>query len=113
MTLADKLKVKGKRMCVYGAPDDVDLGDVEVTENALDPLLLFVEDKADLKRNAGPVVDAAREDRPAWVAYPKGGQLGTDLKRDTVVEILEKKKVRAAGQVSIDDVWTAVRFRPR
>ncbi|MBW3554321.1 MAG: hypothetical protein KY466_12455 [Gemmatimonadetes bacterium] len=46
----------------------------------------------------------------AWIAYPKAGQLRTDLNRD----------VRAAGahglkglrQIAIDEVWSALRFRP-
>lgn len=112
MALADKLQLKGDRMCVYGMPDDVDLGGIQVTENALDPVLLFVTDEADLDRNKGAVVDAAREDRLAWLAYPKGGQLGTDLDRDTVIDAIDKRKVRPARQVSIDEVWTAIRLRP-
>ncbi len=109
MALADKLQLKGDRMCVYGLPDDVDLDGIEVTQNAMDPILLFVEDQADLDGDKAVVEDAAREGQLAWIAYPKGGQLGTDLDRDTVVDALDKRKVRPARQISIDDVWTAIR----
>ena len=57
-------------------------------------------------------MDAARRDALAWVAYPKAGQLGTDLNRDRLAGLLAERNVRAVRQVSIDDVWSALRFRP-
>ena len=48
----------------------------------------------------------------AWVAYPKGGRLGTDLNRDVLAGLLAERGVRAVRQVSIDETWSALRFRP-
>lgn len=39
-------------------------------------------------------------------------QLGTDLNRDVVWELLGDRGIRPVRQVSIDDVWSALRFRP-
>jgi hypothetical protein len=57
----------------------------------------------------------ARKDqlaRPAvfWVAYPKANK--ADINRDTLWPILAEYGMRPIGQVAIDDVWSALRFRP-
>jgi hypothetical protein len=46
-----------------------------------------------------------------WVAYPKAGK--SDLKRDTIPPHLTRREMVPIGQVAIDDVWSAIRFRPR
>jgi len=51
------------------------------------------------------------EDRLAWIAYPKAGQLGTDLNRDILWRHLLKRRIRGVRQIAIDDVWSALRFR--
>ena len=61
---------------------------------------------------AEQAVAAARADRLAWIGYPKGGQLGTDLNRDRLVAALAGRGVQPVRQVSIDDTWSALRFRP-
>ena len=47
-----------------------------------------------------------------WIAYPKAGQLETDLNRDILWELLDGKGVRPVRQVALDDTWSALRFRP-
>jgi hypothetical protein len=44
-----------------------------------------------------------------WVAYPKAGR--ADINRDTLWPILAEYGLRPIGQVAIDDVWSALRFR--
>ena len=75
-------------------------------------LLVFVADRTVLDDRRATVVDAAAADRLTWVAYPKSGQLGTDLNRDSLAAALTAEGVRPVRQVSIDDVWSALRFRP-
>jgi hypothetical protein len=58
------------------------------------------------------VIGAARADRLAWIGYPKGGKLGTDLNRDRLAEALAAHGIQPVRQVSIDDTWSALRFRP-
>ncbi|MGZ6098193.1 MAG: hypothetical protein ACXWLL_07355 [Myxococcaceae bacterium] len=102
MSLAKKLNLKDEaRLRVIGKPKDVDLGDVAITAlaNGKD-VLVFVSTLADLDRLCAPVVDSALADRLAWAAYPKAGQL-------------EKKGIQPVRQIAIDDVWSALRFRPR
>jgi hypothetical protein len=44
------------------------------------------------------------------VAYPKAGR--ADNNRDSLWPILAGYGLRPIGQVAIDDVWSALRFRP-
>jgi hypothetical protein len=45
-----------------------------------------------------------------WVAYPKGNR--ADVNRDSLWPILADYGMRPISQVAIDDVWSALRFRP-
>lgn len=45
-----------------------------------------------------------------WVAYPKANR--TDINRDTLWPVLAEYGLRPIGQVAIDEVWSALRFRP-
>jgi hypothetical protein len=115
MSLARKLNLKpGMTLEVIGKPAGVDLDDVRPSRGARpDGILLFVKTVSELDTKASPVIDVARRDGLAWIAYPKGGQLDTDLNRDILWGRLEKKGIQGVRQVSIDDVWSALRFRPK
>ena len=99
-------------------PADVTL-DIEpglVVDEAVsaDAALIFVTSMADLdSSDVEAVLDAARRDALCWIAYPKAGQLGTDLNRDSLAATTSQMGVRAVRQISIDNVWSALRFRPR
>ncbi|WP_225826449.1 hypothetical protein [Streptomyces naphthomycinicus] len=110
-----KLQIKpGQRVVVLGQPDDVHL-EVETAGDAAaaDAVLAFVTTSGDLLgADAQAALAAARRDALAWVAYPKGGRLGTDLNRDTLAAALSEHGVRPVRQIAIDDTWSALRFRP-
>lgn len=112
--LARKLNLKpGMTLRVVGKPSDVDLDDVKVTSSAsAEGVLVFVQTLAALRATAAPAIEAARADRLAWLAYPKAGQLGTDLNRDTLWRHLQHSGIHGVRQVSIDETWSAMRFRP-
>ncbi|MBO1330025.1 hypothetical protein [Streptomyces sp. VRA16 Mangrove soil] len=118
MSVISKLQIKpGLSVAVLAEPEGVrlDLADAVATDDAAaaDAVLAFVTGSGDL---AGPavraVLAAARRDALAWVAYPKGGKLGTDLNRDTLAAALIAQGVRPVRQISVDDTWSALRFRP-
>jgi hypothetical protein len=46
-----------------------------------------------------------------WVAYPKAGQLGTDLNRDSLARVLQAAGLEPVAQIAVDDVWSALRFK--
>ncbi|TLZ78847.1 MAG: hypothetical protein E6K07_04955 [Methanobacteriota archaeon] len=114
MRLAQKLNLKdGMKVRVIGKPAGINLDDVVVTSSAkADAILVFVKTLADVDNMCGPVVEAAKADRLAWIGYPKARQLGTDLNRDILWRHLLKQQIQGVRQVPIDDVWSAIRFRP-
>jgi hypothetical protein len=116
MEIAAKLQVKaGQRVAVIGLPDGVDLGLPDaagVDPTSADAVILFVRVSDDLVANGAALVEAAQRDAVAWVAYPKAGALGTDLKRDTLAARLMQEGIQPVRQIAIDEVWSALRFRP-
>jgi hypothetical protein len=116
MDLADKLQIKpGTVVATVGAPADGP--DLSGIGQAGEPgeagaVVTFVHTGADLPGGAQAAIEAARQDKLAWVAYPKAGQLGTDLSRDKLAAALMAHGVRPVRQVALDDVWSALRFRP-
>jgi hypothetical protein len=108
--LARKLNLKpGMQASVIGRPDGVDLGDVAVTDGTdADAVIAFAKTLHEVDANCAPVVDYARGDRLAWIAYPKAGQLGTDLNRDILWKHMQDSGIEAVRQVSLDSVWSAL-----
>ncbi len=113
MSHAKKLNLKdGMALRVLHAPDGLTLDAPVSDEPDAAAILVFVRSAAELEPNAAPALEAARRDAIAWIAYPKAKQLGTDLNRDILWRLLEGKGVRPVRQVSLDEVWSALRFRP-
>jgi hypothetical protein len=117
VSIASKLQIKpGQSVCVIGRPEDVTLDLGQAPDLAQDPtkadaVIVYCVARADLEQLSAPLLAAARRDALTWVAYPKAGQLGTDLNRDQLAAALQTKGVRPVRQIAIDDVWSALRFR--
>jgi hypothetical protein len=116
MDLAAKLQIKpGTTVATVAAPDGgPDLSAVGPHAIPADAgaVIAFARHKDELAAVAADAIEAARQDRLAWVAYPKAGQLGTDLNRDSLAAALSGHGIRPVRQVALDDVWSALRFRP-
>lgn len=121
MTVARKMQIPAaSTVVVLGLPADVDLeipGDCLVVSDpshAADAaaVVSFVVRADDLDDVAGPAIAAGREDRIAWIAYPKSRQLGTDLNRDILAGLVEARGAQPVRSVSVNGVWSALRFRP-
>jgi hypothetical protein len=111
VSLTTKLQLKaGHTVALINPPSGFRL-DAPTAEHRNDAVLLFVRVREELETPGESFFRAAREDRLAWLAYPNAGQLETDLNRDILREHTESQRVRLR-QVSIDDVWSALRFRP-
>lgn len=112
--LLKKLNIKdGMLIRVINKPKDVQLEQLKTTTSShAEGILVFVKNLAEVDKFAGPAIDAAREDRLSWVLYPKAGQLGTDLNRDILWKKLETAGVQGVRLISLDAVWSAMRFRP-
>jgi hypothetical protein len=52
-------------------------------------------------------------DSVLWFAYPKGtSKIKTDINRDTIRITGEEYGITTVTAISIDDTWSALRFRP-
>jgi hypothetical protein len=120
--LIKKLGIKpGQRAAVVNPPDGY--GDrigppqgVEATtdlDGTFDFVQVFAKDRATLDRHLEAAHAALKPGALFWISYPKGSsKVPTDLNRDVFWEALQHLGVRPVTQVSVDDVWSALRFRP-
>ncbi len=121
--LAKKLQIKaGQTIAVLNAPpgyDDAlgplpaDVRQSDKLEGQLGFVQVFVKKKQELDSVVPAVLRALKEDGLLWVSYPKGGsKVDTDLNRDILWEAMGKFGLAGVSMVSIDNVWSAMRFRP-
>ena len=122
-SLADKLQIrKGQALAVQNAPAGslerlaLELVGISVAAEPAAPtegVLLFVTSLDEAERLAPGAMRAVRPDGLVWIAYPKGSSgVKTDVNRDRLWEALEPTGWRPVRQVALDDVWSAMRFRP-
>ena len=115
-SIAEKLLIKpgstvwssdgGSLRLIGPLPDDV--RPVAALEEAT-TALFFADDAASLRATLATHANQLGEPETVWVAYPKANR--TDINRDSVWPILGEYGMRPVGQVAIDDVWSALRFR--
>src|ERR1700730_10813031 len=99
MSLARKLQIPdGQGVRVINPPARFQV-DAPMTTDSQAPVLLFVTDSRTLKKLGKPVFEAAKADRLAWIAYPKAGQLGTELNRDMLWTTVEPLGIRAVTSI--------------
>ena len=131
-TLIKKLRIKpGQRITVINPPpgyldrlgdlpEGVELasepGDLELAnqpEDTFDFVHLFVKNVAELERLGPTAVRAVKHDGLLWISYPKrSSKVETDISRDVGWDVIQEAGLRPVTQVSIDAVWSALRFRP-
>jgi hypothetical protein len=120
--LIKKLGIKpGQRAAVVNPPDGYAdrIGPpqgVEVTtdlEGTFDFVQVFAKDRATLERHLKAAHAALEPGGLFWISDPKGSsKVLTDLNRDVFWGALEHLGVRPVTQVAVDEVWSALRFRP-
>lgn len=72
--------------------------------------VLFVDSEAALRQALADVGAALAGVPVLWVAYPKGGR--ADVNRDSLWPVVAELGLRPISQVAVDEVWSALRFRP-
>jgi hypothetical protein len=76
-------------------------------------VLLFVNNLAEASSHAPGAIAAVRSNGLVWIAYPKGGSgIRTDVNRDRLWETLKPTNWHPVRQIAIDEIWSAMRFRP-
>ncbi len=75
---------------------------------------LFVTGVAELERLGPNAVDAVKYNSLLWISYPKkSSKIKTDLNRDSGWQVISDKGFEGISLVSIDDTWSAMRFREK
>ncbi len=119
-SLSKKLQIRaGHRVLVLDAPDGYldALGapdGVELAHRAsghFDVVQLFVKSRADLERRVPAALKAAKPAAIVWICWPKASKLATDLNRDILFNEAQRFGLRGVSNVSIDETWSALRFR--
>ena len=72
--------------------------------------LVFADDARTLRQVLTTPRDRLAQPEVFWVAYPKANR--TDLNRDSLWPVLGEYGMRPISQVAVDDVGSALRFRP-
>ncbi len=74
---------------------------------------LFVKDRAEYQDLAPIALEAVEYDGLLWISYPKkSAKIKSDLSRDILWDMTKGTGIRPVTQISIDETWSALRFRP-
>jgi CheY-like chemotaxis protein len=84
------------------------------TDGPAELVILFVRTPAELDEEQPQAMESVADGGSLWVAWPKGGKGA----RGEVTQLLVRERCMAAGWVdykiaSIDETWSALRFRRR
>ncbi|PYT92665.1 MAG: hypothetical protein DMG36_13680 [Acidobacteria bacterium] len=74
---------------------------------------IFATRLAELRAFAKKLPKHAAPNALLWISYPKKtSKTGSDLSRDVIREAMNSTGWRAVSIAAIDEVWSALRFRP-
>ena len=122
-SLIKKLRLQaGQKALILNPPADYIKGLGRLPEDvqlSLEPggkfdfVHLFASQNAELTRLKTIAVDSVEFDGLLWVSYPKrSSKIDSDLSRDDMWELYTDAGLRPVSQISVDETWSAVRFRP-
>ena len=122
-SIVKKLGMKpGMRALVLGAPSGyldslAPLPDrVDVSQgpgSAHEFVQFFATRKSEITKSAKKLLQSAAPGALVWITYPKKTSgVESDLSREEVWASMEGTGWRPVSQIAIDDVWSALRFRP-
>lgn len=121
--LAKKLCIQpGQRIMVVNPPAGYieKLGDlaegvqiVDASSEDLDFVQIFVKNIAELEEFGPTAIESVMYDGLLWICYPKkSSKVKADISRDIGWETMAENRLRPVTQISIDETWSALRFRP-
>ena len=90
----------------------MDVAAPQAAPDAANAILVFAKNRAELEQRIDLLREAAQRGALTWLAYPKARQLETDLNRDIIRDLALDRGLDPVRQVSIDDIWSALRLKP-
>lgn len=122
--IAKTLRLKaGMRALVVAAPSGylkklAPLPEGVVVSDAMNGTHQFVQffatRKSEIKKSAPALLQHAERGALVWITYPKKTSgMASDLSREEVWDAMSETGWRAVAQIAIDEVWSALRFRPK
>ena len=126
-SLIKKLGIKPKhRVNILNAPEldskqirtllsaDIELLTTPTSADNFDVVLLFVRNKAEIEKDTPMAISMVKPGGRLWLSYPKqSSKVPTDINRDIIWKIFPNSEWRPVTQISIDEIWSALRFRPK
>jgi hypothetical protein len=120
---AKKLGLKpGMRALILGAPSGyidslAPMPDGVVVSESLgsahDFVQFFATKKSEITKSAKKLLQSAASDAFVWITYPKKTSgVDSDLSREEVWAAMKGTGWRPVSQIAIDEIWSALRFRP-
>lgn len=83
------------------------------TKSANKDTLIFVNNNLEFVDFLSNHLAAIEQDGVLWFAYPKGSSgVKTDINRDTLRITGEEFGITSVAAISINEIWSALRFRP-
>ncbi|WP_248925742.1 YdeI/OmpD-associated family protein [Paenibacillus hamazuiensis] len=73
----------------------------------------FVTQSRQVREHIADMKSCAKEDALLWICYPKqSSKASSDLNRDILWQIVSDYGLEGISLVSVDNTWSAMRFRP-
>ena len=102
---------KGYRTLLGPLPPDITVN--TKPSGRYDFVHLFVNNRDELARLGPDAMNAVKPMAIFWISYPKKtAKTDTDMSRDEGWEVVTDAGFETVTQVAVDDVWSALRFRP-
>jgi hypothetical protein len=110
--LDSKLQIKaGATVAILHEPYEIDVAAMRSSADSADAVLVFATNLAELRARVNTLTAAAQRGALAWLAYPKGRQLGTDLNRDVIHTLMPELGLDTVRQIALDRTWSALRMK--
>ena len=102
---------KGYRTLLGPLPPDITVN--TKPSGRYDFVHLFVNNRDELATLGPAAINAVKPMAIFWISYPKKtAKTDTDISRDEGWEVVTDAGFETVAQVAIDDIWSALRFRP-
>ncbi len=116
-SVAEKLLIKPATSVWSSHPERLELigtlpAEVRVAERLEEATtaLVFADSAADLRQILAAHAGGLTAPATFWIVYPKANR--ADVNRDSLWPILAEHGMRPISQIAVDEVWSALRFRP-